>query len=140
VNWLLVFVPVAVMFDRGGRPAALVFFAAALAIVPLAALLVRSTEQLAERLGPAVGGLLNATFGNLPEMIIAIVALRAGLVDMVRGSLIGAILGNLLFGQGLAFLLGASGTTCRSTTRQGPEPTPAPWYSRPSPRPSRPPG
>ena len=106
MNWLLVFVPVAVMLDRSERPAALVFFAAALAIVPLAALLVRSTEQLAERLGPAVGGLLNATFGNLPELIIAIVALRAGLVDMVRGSLIGAILGNILFGQGLAFLLG----------------------------------
>lgn len=106
INWLLVFVPVAVVFERSGRPATLVFFAAALAIVPLAALLVRSTEQLAERLGPAIGGLLNATFGNLPEMIIAIVALRAGLVDMVRASLIGAILGNILFGQGVAFLLG----------------------------------
>jgi Ca2+:H+ antiporter len=106
VNWLLVFLLVAVALERREGPPAMVFFAAGMAIIPLAALIVRSTEQIAEHLGPAVGGLLNATFGNLPEMIIALVALKAGLVDMVRASLIGAIIGNILFGQGMAFLLG----------------------------------
>ena len=82
------------------------FFAAAIAIVPIAAMIVRATEQLATRTGDAIGGLLNATFGNAPELIIAIVALQAGLLDMVRASLIGAILANLLLALGLAFLLG----------------------------------
>jgi Ca2+:H+ antiporter len=62
----------------------MIFFSAALAIVPIAALIVQSTEQLSLRTGDAVGGLLNATFGNAPELIIATVALRAGLLDMVR--------------------------------------------------------
>lgn len=106
IHWLLAFLPVAVVLDHGEAPSPFVFGAAALAIVPLAALIVRSTEQIAEHLGPAIGGLLNATFGNLPELIISLVALRAGLVDMVRASLVGAILGNILFAQGLAFLLG----------------------------------
>ena len=82
------------------------FFAAALAIVPIARLIVRSTEHLATYTGDAVGGLLNATFGNAPELIIALVALRAGLLDMVRASLAGAILANLLLALGIAFLLG----------------------------------
>jgi Ca2+:H+ antiporter len=106
VDWLLVLIPVVIVLDRTAVPAPLVFFVAALAIVPLAALIVRSTEQVAERTGPAVGGLLNATFGNLPELIIAVAALRAGLVDMVRASLIGAILANVLLALGVAFLLG----------------------------------
>ena len=79
---------------------------AAAAIVPIARLIVRSTEQLATYTGDAVGGLLNATFGNAPELIIALVALRAGLLDMVRASLAGAILANLLLALGIAFLLG----------------------------------
>jgi Ca2+:H+ antiporter len=84
----------------------LVFFAAALAIVPAARLIVQATEQIAERTGPAIGGLLNATFGNLPELIIATVALRSGLLEMVRASIIGAILANLLLALGVALLLG----------------------------------
>jgi len=96
----------AAFLDRAGAPAPLVFLVAALAIVPLAALIVRSTEQVSEHTGPAVGGLLNATFGNLPELIIALVALRAGLVEMVRASLIGAVLANVLLALGVAFLLG----------------------------------
>ena len=103
---MLVLIPVVLILDRAAVTAPLVFFVAALAIVPLAALIVRSTEQVAEHTGPAVGGLLNATFGNLPELIIAFVALRAGLVDMVRSSLIGAILANVLLALGVAFLLG----------------------------------
>ncbi|HEU4439316.1 MAG TPA: calcium/proton exchanger [Methylomirabilota bacterium] len=106
VHWLLALVPVAAGLDRAGAAAPLVFLVAALAIVPLAALIVAGTEQVAERTGPAVGGLLNATFGNLPELIIAVVALRAGLVEMVRASLIGAVLANVLLALGVAFLLG----------------------------------
>ncbi len=106
VDWLLVLIPVAVALDRAAAAAPLVFLVAALVIVPLAALIVRSTEQVAEHAGPALGGLLNATFGNLPEFIIAIVALRAGLVEMVRASLIGAVLANVLLALGMAFLVG----------------------------------
>jgi Ca2+:H+ antiporter len=106
VDWLLVLLPVAIVLDRAGGAAPLVFVVAALAIVPLAGLIVRGTEQLAEHTGPAVGGLLNATFGNLPELIIAVVALRAGLVEMVRASIIGAVLANVLLALGVAFLLG----------------------------------
>jgi Ca2+:H+ antiporter len=70
MNWLLIFVPVAVALDRLGASPPLVFFAAALAIVPIAAWIVRATEQLATYTGDAVGGLLNSTFGNGPEVII----------------------------------------------------------------------
>jgi Ca2+:H+ antiporter len=106
INWLLIAMPAAAALAAAGANAPLVFFVAALAIVPLAALIVHSTEHLAARTGPALGGLLNATFGNLPELIIAVVALRAGLVEMVRASLIGALLANLLLALGIAFLLG----------------------------------
>ena len=106
LDWLLALVPVAIVLDHAGAAAPLVFVVAALAIVPLAGLIVRSTEQVAERTGPAVGGLLNATFGNLPELIIAVVALRAGLVGMVRASIIGAVLANVLLALGIAFLAG----------------------------------
>ena len=106
IDWLLVLLPVAVILDRAGASAPLVFVVAALVIVPLAGLIVRSTEQVAERTGPAIGGLLNATFGNLPELIICVVALRAGLIDVVRASLIGAVLANVLLALGVAFLLG----------------------------------
>jgi Ca2+:H+ antiporter len=106
IYWLLIAMPAAVGLEIAGAAAPLVFFVAALAIVPLATLIVHSTEHLAARTGPALGGLLNATFGNLPELIIAMVALRAGLVDMVRASLVGALLANLLLALGIAFLLG----------------------------------
>lgn len=107
LNLLLVFIPVTLALEHlaPDRPA-LVFLAAALGIVPLAGLIVQATEQIAHRTGDAVGGLLNATFGNAPELIIAVVALRAGLIDVVRASLVGAILANMLLGLGLAFLLG----------------------------------
>ncbi|WP_246212151.1 calcium/proton exchanger [Usitatibacter palustris] len=82
------------------------FFSAAIAIVPIARLIVQSTEHLATYTGDAIGGLLNATFGNAPELIIALVALKAGLVEMVRASIAGAILANLLLALGVAFFLG----------------------------------
>ena len=107
INWLFAFIPVTLLLEHAGRvPPPLVFFSAALAIVPIAALIVHSTEQIASRTGDAVGGLLNATFGNAPELIIALVALKAGYLDMVRASIIGAILANLLLALGIAFLLG----------------------------------
>ncbi|HEY7204763.1 MAG TPA: calcium/proton exchanger [Methylomirabilota bacterium] len=106
MSWLLLLIPVAVVLEHAGVAAPVIFLVAALAIVPLAALIVHSTEQVAEHTGPAVGGLLNATFGNLPELIICVVALRAGLIEMVRASLVGAILANVLLALGVAFLLG----------------------------------
>jgi Ca2+:H+ antiporter len=106
VQWLLAFIPITLLLEHGGAAAPTVFFSAAVAIVPIASLIVRSTEQIATRTGDAIGGLLNATFGNAPELIIGAVALRAGLFDMVRASLAGAILANLLLGMGVAFLLG----------------------------------
>jgi Ca2+:H+ antiporter len=106
IHWLLVAVPIAVVLKAVGAGAPVLFFCAAVAIVPLAVLIVHGTEQLAARTGPAIGGLLNATFGNLPELIIAMVALRAGLLEMVRASIIGALLANLLLALGIAFLLG----------------------------------
>ncbi|MBZ0160778.1 MAG: calcium/proton exchanger [bacterium] len=107
INWLFIFIPVAIMLEYGWPGAhTWIFFAACLAIIPIARLIVEGTEHIASRTGDAVGGLLNATFGNAPELIIAVVALRAGLFDMVRASLIGAILANLLLALGVAFLLG----------------------------------
>jgi Ca2+:H+ antiporter len=107
IYWLFVFIPITVILEHLGKlPPPVIFFSAALAIVPIAALIVQATEQLAHRTGDAVGGLLNATFGNAPELIIAMVALRAGYLDMVRASLIGAILANLLLALGLSFFLG----------------------------------
>lgn len=107
IYWLFVFIPITLILEHVGKVSPpIIFFSAALAIVPIAALIVLSTEQLATRTGDALGGLLNATFGNAPELIIATVALRAGYFDMVRASIIGAILANLLLATGVAFFLG----------------------------------
>ena len=106
LNWLLAGAPLAVALEKAHAPAPLVFLSAGLALIPLATMIVHSTEEIAARTGPAIGGLLNATFGNLPELIIAMVAMRAGLMEMVRASLIGALLANLLLALGIAFLLG----------------------------------
>jgi len=106
MNWLLVFIPVTLALEHAAVAEPWVFFSAAISIVPIARLIVRSTEHLSTYTGEAVGGLLNATFGNAPELIIALVALRAGLLDMVRASLVGAVLANLLLALGVAFLLG----------------------------------
>ncbi len=107
LNWLLVFIPVTLFMEHAlPDKSVLIFLCAAFSIIPIASLIVQATEQIALRTGDAIGGLLNATFGNAPELIICFVALRAGLTDMVRASLVGAILANLLLGLGLAFLLG----------------------------------
>ncbi len=103
---LLLAAPVAGAAERLHWGAAVVFFASGLAIVPLARLIGVSTEELAGQLGSAAGGLLNATFGNATELIIAVIALRAGRPDLVKASLIGSVLGNVLAVVGLAFLVG----------------------------------
>lgn len=106
-HWMLVFVPIALALEHLSEVGAPVkFLVAALAIVPVARLIGSSTEHLSRYTGESIGGLLNATFGNLPELIIALIALKAGLYAMVAASLIGAILFNLLLVTGLSFLLG----------------------------------
>jgi Ca2+:H+ antiporter len=106
-TWLLVFVPVAIALEHLAPDQALwIFLAAALAIVPLAGWMGRATEELAVRTGEGVGGLLNATFGNAAELIIAISALHAGLYDVVKASLAGSIIGNILLVLGAAMLAG----------------------------------
>jgi Ca2+:H+ antiporter len=87
-------------------PAVWIFLTACLGVLPLAGYMGEATEHLAHRTGPTVGGLLNATFGNAAELIIALVALRAGLVDLVKASITGSILGNLLLIMGLAIIAG----------------------------------
>src|SRR6476646_2546414 len=107
MNWFLLFIPLTVGLEHLAHVRApVLFFMAAVAIIPIAAQIVGATEQIASRTGDAIGGLLNATFGNAPELIIALVALRAGMLDMVRASIIGAILANLMLAMGVAFLLG----------------------------------
>lgn len=106
LNWLLGFIPIGIGVNWFGASPILVFLASALAIVPLARLMGEATEALAAYLGPTVGGLLNATLGNAPEIIISSFALHAGLVSMVKSSLTGSIIGNLLFGVGVAFFAG----------------------------------
>lgn len=106
VYWLFAFGPLAIFLEFAEAQAPLIFFSAALSIIPIARLIGTSTEHLATYTGDAVGGLLNATFGNLPELIIAMVALQAGLHDMVLASLAGAILANLLVATGVSFLVG----------------------------------
>lgn len=109
MNWLLVFIPVAVALEHFAPHAHLwIFIAAGLAILPLAAWMGHSTEHLATRVGEGAGGLLNATFGNAAELIIAVVALRAGLVQLVKASITGSILGNLLLILGLSLVAGGT--------------------------------
>lgn len=104
---LLLAVPVSILLGYVlHAPAVWIFFTACLGVLPLAAYMGEATEHLAHRTGPTVGGLLNATFGNAAELIIALVALRAGLVDLVKASITGSILGNLLLIMGLALIAG----------------------------------
>src|SRR5215831_4211842 len=106
VYWLLVFVPLSFVAEFAFHQPVLVFVLACLAIVPLAGLIGRATDQLAIHAGPRVGGLLNATFGNITELIIAILLVRAQQFDVVKASLIGSILSNLLLVLGASYLAG----------------------------------
>ncbi len=97
------------VLDLAGASAGLVFATSALGIVPTAALMGRATEELAARSGPGIGGLLNVTFGNAPELIIALFALGQGLHEVVKASIVGSIIGNILLVLGAAMLAGGLG-------------------------------
>jgi len=106
MNVLLLFVPVAIILDLLHVSPLLIFIASALAIAPLASVLGESTGNLASHCGPAIGGILSATMGNFTEMIIAFFALRAGHINVVKASLSGSIIGNLLLVLGLSLVAG----------------------------------
>ena len=106
---LVPFIPLAIVLDAIGATAVVVFGASVLGVVPTAALMGKATDELAHRSGPGIGGLLNVTFGNAPELIIALFALHDGLQEVVKASLVGSILGNLLLVMGAAMLVGGWG-------------------------------
>ena len=106
LNWLLVFVPAAIVLELVHGAAVAIFAVSALAILPLAGLIGHATEDLAARSGPQVGGLLNATFGNVTEMIIAFFLILQGELEVVKASITGSIIGNVLVVLGLSFLVG----------------------------------
>src|SRR5512141_2685071 len=105
--YLLILVPISFVLAYFGAPALWGFVTAAAAIIPLAEWLRRATEQLAARVGSAIGGLLNITFGNMAELILAIVVLFSGNTEVVKATITGSIIANGLLGLGLAILLGS---------------------------------
>ena len=120
LNWLLALVPVTIALEHlAPERHSFIFIGSAIAILPLAAWMGRATEQLAERMGEGVGGLLNATFGNAAELIIALAALRAGLHDVVKASIAGSIVGNILLVLGAAMLAGGLRYKEQSYNAQG---------------------
>lgn len=106
LNLLLLAAPVALGLKWSGAPGSLVFIFAGLAIIPLAGLMGKATEHLSHRVGPGIGGLLNASFGNAAELIIALFALFKGHDALVKASITGSIVGNLLLVLGLSLLMG----------------------------------
>lgn len=103
---LAALIPLAAVLEHVGASKVIVFLAAALALVPCSAVMGRATEHLADRAGPGIGGLMNVTFGNGPELIIALVALSQGFHELVKASLVGSILGNVLLVLGASMLAG----------------------------------
>ncbi len=103
------FIPIAILLALVGASDVLVFFTAALGIIPTAALMSLATEELAARSGPGIGGLLNVTFGNAPELIIALFALGSGLHEVVKATLVGSIMGNVLLVLGASMFVGGIG-------------------------------
>src|SRR5829696_5295573 len=109
--------PVVVLVHYLFHPAETVdFVLAAAALIPLAWLIGEATEHAAEHTGPGIGGFLNATFGNAPELIIALIAVNEGLTEVVRGSLSGSVIGNLLLVLGFSLLFGGSGEVDRESS------------------------
>ncbi|MBJ7347534.1 MAG: calcium/proton exchanger [Thermoleophilaceae bacterium] len=108
--YLLVFaIPLALVFEAMHSDPVVIFIAATVALIPAAALMGRATEELSAHSGPGIGGLLNVTFGNFPELLIALFALNAGLHELVKASLVGSVLGNLLLVLGAAKYVGGLG-------------------------------
>jgi Ca2+:H+ antiporter len=114
---LVPFIPLAIALEVANASATVIFFAAALGIIPTAALMGRATEELASRSGPGIGGLLNVTFGNAPELIIALFALGEGLHEVVKASLIGSIIGNVLLVLGASMVVGGWGRDHQTFSR-----------------------
>jgi Ca2+:H+ antiporter len=106
---LVPFIPLAVVLDLAHVSPVAIFFSSALGVVPTAALMGRATEELAARSGPGIGGLLNVTFGNAPELIIALFALEAGLHEVVKASIVGSVIGNVLLVLGASMFVGGLG-------------------------------
>jgi Ca2+:H+ antiporter len=106
VHYLGIFIPVAIVLELVHAEPVLVFGAAALGVIPCAAVMGEATEAIAAKSGPGIGGLLNVTFGNAPELIIALFALERGLHEVVKASIVGSILGNILLVMGAAMLAG----------------------------------
>jgi Ca2+:H+ antiporter len=106
---LVPFIPLAIVLELAHVSATVIFFTAALGIIPTAALMGQATEELAARSGPGIGGLLNVTFGNAPELIIALFALAEGLHEVVKASIVGSIIGNVLLVLGASMLVGGVG-------------------------------
>src|SRR3954454_2903901 len=106
VHYLGIFIPVAIALDLAHAGPVVVFGAAALGVIPCAAVMGEATEAIAARTGPGIGGLLNVTFGNAPELIIAFFALIEGLQEVVKASLVGSIIGNILLVLGGAMFVG----------------------------------
>jgi Ca2+:H+ antiporter len=103
---LVPFIPIAVALKLLHAGPVLIFATSAIGVIPTAALMGRATEELADRVGPGIGGLLNVTFGNFPELLIAFFALREGLHEVVKASIIGSVLGNVLLVLGASMLVG----------------------------------
>jgi hypothetical protein len=120
LNILLVAAPIAWVIHALTPASPWVFVTAATSLIPLAGLIGLGTEQLARRSGPGLGGFLNATFGNAAELIIAVVALRNGHVDLVKASITGSIIGNLLLVLGLSFFVGGLGRRSRNSIGRRP--------------------
>jgi Ca2+:H+ antiporter len=103
---LVPFIPIAIALEFAHGSSALIFSTSAIGVIPTAALMGRATEELADRAGPGIGGLLNVTFGNLPELLIALFALREGLHEVVKASIIGSVISNVLLVLGASMLVG----------------------------------
>jgi Ca2+:H+ antiporter len=108
VYYLGVFIPAAVVLELAGAAPVIVFVAAALGVVPTAAAMGEATEVIAAKTGPGIGGFLNVTFGNAPELIIAFFALLEGLQEVVKASLVGSIIGNILLVLGASMVVGGA--------------------------------
>ena len=106
LNWFLIFLPVAIFLEFTHASPASIFVTSCIAIIPLAGLMGKATEHLAEKMGAGIGGLLNATFGNAAELIIAALALHKGLHGVVKASITGSIIGNILLVLGFSILAG----------------------------------
>ncbi len=106
IHYLGIFIPAAVALELAHADPVLVFGTAALAVIPCAAVMGEATEAIAAKTGPGIGGLLNVTFGNAPELIIAFFALLEGLQEVVKASIVGSIIGNILLVMGAAMLVG----------------------------------